>query len=174
MVTGGFAEDLGIYSATALTTTSGYIRADLVSIPSGAQFPCFVFRYTNSSTPFYEIQFLVDSDAVEWFQVTQIGGSFNSINSQALTIAQGDKLAITWEGTGNSTVVRVWRTTSAGTLNDTPFSVAFWNDGSDGPDVTFTTDPGSPVNSGSFVGIGGYVVPSPTAQWDNFFGGDAP
>lgn len=88
----------------------------------------------------------------------------------ALTsFARAATLNLSWTGTGDSTVIRVWRAPTA----NTPASYDHW-DAADSPTITFTANPGTPVDSGARIGIGGYEDAANQISFNNAFWGDAP
>lgn len=167
-VTGGFAENVAIYSAEGLTTTSGYIR---VTRRDDGSFPSLIFRYTNSSSAFYYLSF--SNTNVSWNSRSAIGGSDTQIGSSvSITSGVGTVFAITWTGTGSGTEIRIWANPTGG--SNTPTSSSDWG-GDVTPDVTFTDDPGAnAVDSGAYVGLGGYQGSANTCRFEGFFGGDTP
>jgi hypothetical protein len=151
---------------TNLTATQ-YLKFTLANPGSGSNFPRVYFRYTNSSSPHYVLTFTASSGAVEWSTLASIGGTDTTIE----TLDHGSSDAyltfgITIEGTGNDTVIRLWRNPVA----DAPTSASVW-DGV-GPQISFTANPSVPVDSGPFVGVGGVTSIAEGIRYDNVFGGD--
>lgn len=164
--TGGFGEVVNIYSATSLNTVNQYIRFTVASGSSSV--PMAIFRYTNSASPFYSIQLDDINDLAEWIRHASIGGATTTIASTALTqSAASTTYGITMTGTGTSTEIRIW----VNPTGNIPDSATSWG-GDSTPDVSFTTDPGSPVNTGNLVGFGGFT--STNMNFNEWFGGDIP
>lgn len=163
-VDGGFAENVVVYSASQTSAGAGYVS---FTKRDGDTYPVIVFRFTNSTTAFYALEF--DNGSVNWFYRSQIGGSSTQINSSSGTGTFGDnqRIGMTFTGTGSSTVIRIW---NLGSLADTPSAPDNW-DGDTTPDVTFTDNPASPVDSGGYVGLGAYQASSNQAFMDAFFAG---
>lgn len=128
------------------------------------------FRYTNSSSAFYSINFNLNGDTVSWLRHTgtsDLAGT--SITSSAATIDDADTWGVTIDGTSTNTVVRCWKSPTG----SAPNSATDWG-GDTTPDVTFTTDPASPVDTGNLIGFGIRSTNSYTVAADNWSGGDTP
>ncbi len=87
-------------------------------------------------------------------------------------LSQGDTIAVTVQGTGTSTEVKVW----ANPTNDTPYDKDNWDGASDAADYTLTDGSSvlasNPADDGQFVGCYSYSDSSGGAnRMDNFFGG---
>lgn len=164
--TGGFGQVLNIYSATATNTVNQYMK---LTISAGtASYTNVVFRYTNSASPYYVLTFNDPDDEVEWIRIASVGGAETSV--QLTTLAQSTAATtygITITGTGSSTEFRVW----VNPTGDIPDSATSWG-GDTTPEVTFTNDPASPVDTGGFLGFGGFT--STNMTFENWFGGDIP
>jgi len=161
---GSFGENFAIYSATACTTTSQYV---LFTITTATGYPQIPLRYTNSSSPFYYIEF--SGSSVDWWHTTGIGGTDTQINAStgSVSVTDGVTIGITITGTGTSTEVKVWIGPDPGYDPTLP---ATWG----AADVTFTDNPASAVNSGPYVGLGGVQGSADSLRYDNFYGGDIP
>lgn len=168
--TSDFSEKEAVYNATACTTVEQYIKVTLTAAnPTGCR-PGAIFRYTNSSSAYYEIWCLLDTpfSTVYWVQIASVGGAQTTVGTYLFsTLAPGDAVGIVCTGTGNSTAINVWDRPTA----NAPTTNALWDGGA--PSYSITDDPGSPVNSGGFLGIGG-IGAAGILGWDNFFGGDIP
>ena len=152
LMTGGYADNFMIYTGTATSTVDQYVKFTIeAAFTADARFPCVVFRYTNTSTPFYVVFFNVNGDNLTWQRYATTAGAATVIEtSGTLAIATGDIFGVTISGTGTATVVRVWKTPTG----DIPTSESDWG-GDTTPDISFTVDPASAVNTGNNVGIGG-------------------
>lgn len=166
--TASFAKQLAVYSGQATDTVDQYSK---VAFPTllGSVYPEMAFRYTDSSTQFYSVQLLQAENQAKWQYYSSSAASSSTIATAALTVDSGDSFGITLEGTGTSTVVRIWRNPTGGI----PDSATSWG-GDATPDVTFTTDPGTPVNTGNYIGVMGYQNAVNTIIVNAFFGGDIP
>jgi hypothetical protein len=164
--TGSFAKCLNTHS-TSLGSDSGYCKMTLVTTPSGG-FPGFVFRFTDASSPYYSLDFDVGSNGIYWSYYPNVAGSGTDIGSDpTAAFTDGMTVGITWEGTGNSTVLRVWFDPSA----NAPTSVSSWDGASDPADYSMTDDPGTAVNSGTLVGIECFQSDADSTQVDDFYAG---
>lgn len=129
--------------------------------------PYLVFRYTNSSSSFYTVRFNSDTNIVQWRSHTSSADTTGTlIDSGALVIGATATYGVTIEGTGNNTVVRVWDG-----ITGLPSDTVTWN-GNTSPNLTFTANPGSPVDTGLVVGWGWTTANPFTMTMDNWFGGD--
>jgi hypothetical protein len=165
---GSFAK--GLVVAPTLSSAEQFGSFNLDQSGSAAFYAGLTLRYTNSSSPYYEVIFWTNEDIVQWGYFTAAADTTaDSIGSnQALTIADDDFFGITITGTGTSTVVRVWRNpTGAVTAADN------WN-GDNTPDVAWTDDPPSPVDSGNIAGFALYGNSFGNALVDNITLGDLP
>lgn len=155
---GGSNYNFAIYSGT---TATGSVQYGKITI-STDNYSVQVCRYADSSSPFYALEFEDGSETVYWTRYATAAGSPDVIASTTLSLAGGDIVAMTVTGTGTSTVVRIWKNPTGLAL-----SASDWN-GDTTPDVTFTDDPASAVDSGAYVGIG---VFGSSPRLDDFFGG---
>ena len=172
LMSSSYADHFMIYTGTATSTVDQYVKFTITTttLTADPKFPCVIFRYTNSSSPFYPIFFNVNGDNVTWQHYpTTAGGATVIETSGTLAIALGDTFGVTISGTGTATVIRIWKTPTG----NIPTSESDWG-GDTTPDVTFTADPSSAVNTGNNVGIGGEQQTGSDINLDDFFGGDAP
>jgi len=146
MVSMDFVEQIVIYGASS--GTNQYVKATWSGTQSSSIFPRFVLRYTNGSTEFYSIE-IDAADGAEWSHNTQLAGTGTVIATAAIAVAEGDVFAATITGTVNSTEVRIWKNPTG----DMPDSATSWG-GDSTPDITWLEDPGNPVDSGNFTGLG--------------------
>ncbi len=160
------AKSLAVYSGTTCSTTDQYARVKVSANVAASNYPGLVFRYTNSVSPYYWIYFGCGEQNVSWAYHPDVATGNTDIASSAITVALNDVFGITINGTGASTVVRIWRNPTA-TAPDTGGTT--WDGAS--PTVTFTTDPASPVDTGSMIGVQAYDFSS-HVQFDDFYAGD--
>ena len=156
-----WADNFAIYTGAACATADQFIR--FVYTTEGG-YPQIPFRYTNSTSPFYYAEF--SNTTVDWYRVSQIGGSTTKINASAgsVTLSSGVGIGITCVGTGNSTEFKIWINPTSGSPN----LPSTWGAAT----VTFTDNPGSPVDSGPYVGMGGVQGTANTVRFDTIYGGD--
>lgn len=160
---GSFTDHVLIH-VTTLTGANGNIR---VTRHDDGSFPRLVFRYTNSSSPHYAIEF--NNSNMGWYRYASVGGSSAQIGSNFGTgVSIGGALAITWTGTGTGTEIRIWTDTSGAKTSGGDTS---WN-GDSTPNHTWTDDPSSAVNTGSGVGVGGSQGTGNTLLLDDFSASD--
>ena len=167
-----FAQNVGVYTGTACATVNQYAKMTLALVGAGSFYPCLMFRYTDADSPLYAVYFWPAEDKAEWCHKTNAAdGSptvIDSVSASGLTVGLTDTVAATIEGTGNDTTVRIW----VNPTGDTPTSASVW--GGSGPNLTFTANPASAVDTGSYVAIGGETNDPVNSLVDNFFGGDIP
>lgn len=157
------------YTGTACTTANQYVKVTFTANSGANTRPGVVFRYTSGAAAVYEVRFDDANEQVQWIGLATPGGSETAIQNQnATAFAFPLTVGVTCSGTGNSTVINVW---ISPTGNAPDAGGATW--GSASPTYSLTTDPGSPINTGSYVGIGG-IGSGGALAWDNFFGGDIP
>ena len=162
---GSFVENMAIWSGNATPNAYQYLKATIVNDAGG--FISFLLRYENSSSPFY-ILYHDQNAGWEWYRYASVGGASTLIQSgDSGTFADGDSYGITIDGTGNSTVIRIWKNPTA----NTPVSASEWDSGDTTPELSLTNDPASPCDAGRYLGIGGSVSGASTAAFDNFYGG---
>jgi len=155
---------------TSLAGVSQYQKASYGGLTdANVNRPYFVFRYNDSSSPFYTVRFISDSNTVEWRSHTSSADTAGTlIDSAALTIGATATFGVTLDDTGNNTIVRVWNSPTG-----LPVSASNW-DGDTSPDLTFTANPGAADDSGLVVGWGGTSDNVFTMTMDDWFGGDTP
>lgn len=163
--TGSVSTAIATYNTGSNTITT-YQRVTLVNIASVRR-PGLVFRFTDASSAFYVIELGGDNSTVAWKHFTAIGGTESTIASTSQSVSLGDVWGITITGTGDDTVVRCWLNPTA----TSPVSASEWDTGDTTPEVTFTANPASPVNSGTFGGL--YAVSNAEMLLDNWHYGDA-
>lgn len=160
--TGGFADNLNIYS-TAMNTTSGHVR---YTRREDSAFPRIAFRFTNDASPYYAIE--ISNSLQGWYRYASVGGASAQIGTDfSASTAIGTVIGITWTGTGTGTIIRMWIDTAS---TQHPGASATWNGVA--PDHTWSDDPASPVDSGALCGLGGGQGSANLLLYDNFSGGD--
>jgi len=158
------------YTATSCGSVNQYVKVTLTSNNSGGNVaPGVLLRYTDASSPCYNVRFAIASDIARWNRLATPTptGTDAAVDNDQLTVAPGDVVGITIGGTGASTVVRIW-------VNPTglPSAVDNW-DGDTTPSLSLTVDPGTPVDTGNYVGICG-LGSLGVLEWDDFYGGGLP
>lgn len=162
--TGSFGVITSVHNTSTGSITQ-YVKATLGTDPF---YPWFVFRYTNSGSAYYVVQFDDATGTFDWQKFDNASDtSGDSIGTGSITagLMSSQTFGITIEGTGTSTVVRIWRNPT-----NLPTTASNW-DGDTTPDATISNDPASPVDSGNFVGLGGQQSSADTKTVNNFFGG---
>lgn len=170
LVDGSFGDMFAIYTGTACSTVNQYVQVQLAGTSESAylQMP---LRYTDGSTEFYYIEFAATT--AEWYHMTAIGGTptkLNAVNGSFVGLGAGSVISITITGTGDNTVIRIWDDVAVGT---TPTAAGTW-DGDSTPTASFADNPANPVDSGSYVGIGGTQNLANDIEINDFEGGDLP
>jgi hypothetical protein len=165
-----FADHYAARTDTALAADQ-YIRFELVN-PTGSpsSFPRVGLRYTDATSPFYQLTIDAEADSIGVASVPSVGGAETAVGT---TVNMGGAngyhtWGITIEGTGTSTVWRFW----TNPVNNTPATVSGWDSAGDTADQSITADPASPVNSGIRIAIGGVTAVAEAIRFDNVFGGD--
>lgn len=154
------------YTGTACNTVEQYVKVDLTG--AALQRPGIIFRYTDSSSAHYELQFDDNNDRIYWYRFASPGGSKAQIGSSVVyTFSFPITVGLTITGTGNSTTIRVW----VSPPTNTPTSASDWG-GDTTPDFTITDDPSTAVDTGNYVGLGGDDSSGGALSYDNFYGGD--
>lgn len=173
-VTGGFGLDASMYTGGTCSTANQYHKLTTVTVPTSS-FLQLIFRYTNSSSPFYTAEIDTDTGTVAWYRWADlaafIAGSGTTIHAATTITGAGDAndaYGITLEGTGTGTVLRAWLNPTA----DTPTSASVF--GANAADLTYTDDPASPVDSGGSLGIACFQSTANGQRIDGWFGGDIP
>lgn len=158
-LSGSFTVDK-IHYNTACGTNNQYAKFSLTSAGGGWTGP----RFRVTGTTGYMTEFRVSNDDAIWLDTNG-----TEIQAGTLTgIVDGSVIGVTIEGSGNSTVLRIW-------LNPTglPTSTSNWN-GDSTPDLSFTNNPAVATDSGSFIGFNGRSAGGEGEFVDDFFGGDCP
>lgn len=161
--TADFSEKEAVYSGASTSTANQYWKFTISG--TGACRPSVILRYTNSGSPFYEVQF--DTVNVHWNHWTAVAGTKTPITTPGFVCTFPATIGGTITGTGNSTVIRLWLSPTA---NAPDAGGATWDSAS--PTLTISDDPPSAVNTGALMGVGGFS--SGVLTWDDFFGGDVP
>lgn len=164
-----FLKQEAIYSGSLTNTINQYIKTE-ITVSGGSSYPEYIFRYTNSSSSYYGIIFWINEQSITWVRYPDAISSSSNINSGTpFTWSSGDTIGVTITGIGNDTIIRVWRNP----IGNAPDSASSWG-GDTTPNITFTDNPSSPVDSGNYVGLGGYRGFTQFISFDNFYAGDIP
>ena len=167
----GGVSAIAIYSAQSTGSADQYMKFSLRMATANSVY--VIFRYTDASSPFYILLFNESIDDVEWYKENSIADLSDTLIVAADAgpeYGAESTWSVTLAGTDNGTVFRGWLNTS----NNVPDSAISW-DTITTPDFTLTTDPGAnAVNSGNYLGLGGYNADSFAFGYDNFFGGPIP
>lgn len=157
---------------TSTNTVSQYMK---FSLPSASEtYPIAVFRYVNSSSGFYAIEFSTPfSCEVEWryFEDDSDIGSGDVIGASVDmgTCSNGDTFGITVTGTGTDTIVRMWHNPTG----SSPSAADTWG-GDNTPNASWTDNPATACDTGTKVGFAGIQATAGDITFDNFYGGDIP
>lgn len=148
------------YTACAAGGADQYVRTDCIAPDSGGDYVGCVLR-SGASGNCYAVYGTTGS--VAWKVIADDGTSVEDVATGGQAWNSGDTLGFQVTGTGNSTEVKIW-VNPDGAADSTPAS---WG----AADVTYTTDPSSPVDSGDYVGALTYSTDADDAYIDNFYGG---
>lgn len=166
--TGGYSKISARYTGTSTNTVNQYVK---LSFPAfvDTNFPFVILRGSASGNPYYAVEF-ARSNAAQWYRYANAADSSPVAvsASTSLTVSAGDTFGLTITGTGTATVIRIWRNPTG-----LPSAADNWN-GDTTPEITWTDDPASAVNTGNQVGFGGFFGAAGQVQVDDFFGGDIP
>jgi len=165
-----FSEKAAVYTGTACTTVDQYVKVTFPSSGAANTRPGIIVRFTNSSSPYYEIRFQMagPGSTINWYVMATAGGSETLVDFvSSFDDTLPGTVGLTVSGTGTSTVINLWNNPSA----NAPTSDSLW-DGS-GPTASLTGNPASPVDTGNYAGIAG-IGSSGAITWSAFFGGDTP
>jgi hypothetical protein len=151
-----------------MSSADGWMK---VTVPTqgGNGYPVASFRYTNSGTAHYGITLNIIAGELGWERYTSATGAGTLIQAITTTVTATDTWAFAWQGSGASTVIRCWRNPTGSTPDS---GMTTW--GSAAPTQTFTTDPGTPVDSGTYCGLGGAQSNAGEFTFDDFTFGDPP
>jgi hypothetical protein len=159
----GFNLKIATFTGTPCTTVDQYVKATLEA-GTGIDLHSFIFRYTDASSPFYELEFNSNTDVISLIRWASVGGASSVVGTEAHVMSYPVTIGATIEGTGNNTNVRIWIGASG-----LPTSESNWG----GAETYLIEDnPASPVNTGSIVGLAGQT--NGDLIFDDFFMGDAP
>ena len=166
-VSGSYALNL-VRHSTEMGSLTQYMKANMSGWGTDFAYIIFFFRWgaTNSS-PSYGVIISAQEDEVAWYRFSNTSGnSYSAIGSaQAISVNGGDAFGVTVDGTGTNTIVRVWRNCTG-----LPTAANNWNADTT-PSLTFTTNPPTPVDSGTSLGVGLVCENSSGVYIDNWFGG---
>lgn len=131
-----------------------------------------ILRSGASSGYRYALTFTTTgADALYWkrYDWNTVG---STIDAEVTTFASTDTISITVQGTGISTIIKVWKNT----INNSPVNANNWDSASDPADYTLT-DAGSllatnPADTGTYVGIIIKKETGASPSLDDFYSGD--
>lgn len=172
--TGSFTNNSASFTGGTCSTIDQYQKVAFPTFAANSYYKA-IFRYTNSSSPFYIIQLDVNAGGIEWHYAATlaafVAGTVTVIGTSGgfAPFASNDTLAITLEGTGNSTNFRFWKNPTG----NTPTGDNNWG-GASAP-VTMADDPGlTVVDTGGVLGVGCEQSGANQTSIDTWFGGDTP
>lgn len=167
-------EKIVVVSSSALNTANGYCKFTYTGVDSGSgKYVHLVFRYTNNTSKYYYLEFQTNENVISWGMYDNVSDLESTVlnTDQSVTVTQNDSFGVTWTGTGDDTVIRVWRNPTS----NTPISASEWDSGDTTPDASWTTNPGaSAVDSGTLVGFEGFQSSFGEIVIDNAYFGDLP
>lgn len=159
-----------VYNKTACGSATQYIKYKLAAV--GVNGVSGIVLRSGITTGYCYRLSGPYSGTMYWERISYNGTGGNDVASQAITLAAGDTLAVTVQGTGTSTVLKIWKNAT----NSAPYNKDNWDSSSDPADYTLT-DTGNvlatnPANSGGYVGLASYLPGSGhSVTLDDFFGG---
>lgn len=116
-----------------------------------------ILRGAVNFSSYYKVIFDQENNTVTWFDPS------GDVQSGSITVGTTDSFGITVEGSGDSTVVRIWRNPTG----NSPSTVSNWGGAAD---KTFSNNPTTPCDSGRYAGI----IMTQKASVHYFYGGDVP
>lgn len=166
----GYVENSMFYSGTACTTVNQYVKVTLTTLTPDA-YPEVLFRVTAAGSPCYSVFLWATEDQITFVRKPTLGDNvYTTIQTvTSISISAGQAWGLTITGTGTAVVLRGW----ANPTGAAPTSASNWG-GDTTPEFTCTDDPGTPVDTGSYVGIGGEQNLAGYIVLDDFSGGDIP
>lgn len=174
--TASYGKQLAVYIGGTLNTNDHAWYGQLVYAETGGnKYGHAVLRYTDDASPYYVIELATAENTAAWLMYPN-AASGTSTEIGAPTAVTGnidpnDFFGITVEGTGASTVFRLWLNPGApfNTATDTTSS---WN--GSGPLITWNDDPGAnAVDSGVTGGLQGFVAVAGDLAYGTFQISDA-
>ena len=146
-----------------------YQKATLWRNPDTSVLAGMLFRCSNTTNgSCYRIVFDTNTDGIGWDNVPNMTDPTNqtTIATAAMGMTPGDTWGVTVELLGNNTVVRIWKNPTG-----LPTRANNWN-GDTTPDVTFTQNPATPRDAGTFLGLTAAPLEAGVdLGWENWFGG---
>jgi hypothetical protein len=168
--TGSFSGMGVTYTGGNTNTVNQYQRFTITF--ASLSFFQIIFRYTNSSSPFYVLEFDPTNGTFVWQRFANlaafIAGTGTDIQTDN-TIAgwtNGDTVSCLVNGTTTSTEVNIWRNATG----NAPTSAVLW--GGSAPGASMTNNPASPVDTGNVLGIAATQNTANSTKLDTWFGGD--
>ena len=147
------------YTDAETPTISQYAKVKVVQFN---EYGGLAFRCAGSSY-YYSVDFHVASGQCFWRVLSYPATWDENVESHwDLSFSDNDTIGAEVTGTGNSTVVKIWKNPSG----DTPSE---W--GSEG--LNFTNNPTNAADSGKYIGIVDYNGAGETAIYDDFSGGSS-
>ena len=165
-VSGSLVQNLVRHSEPMASLTQ-YMKAIMSGWGTADAYITFIFRWgASNSSQSYGVSFSAIGDGVSWFRyINTSAGSYDPIDSGAITVNGGDNFGVIVDGLGNNTVVRIWRNCTG-----LPVSASNWN-GDTTPTLAFSTNPFPALDTGTSIGVGISCADSNSAYIDNWFGG---
>lgn len=159
------------YTGGNCATVNQYQRFTLSAFAS-LSFLQIIFRYTDSLSPFYVVEFDPTNITIVWQYFANLAAFIAGTSTTIQTgtpisgWTAGDTVSIVINGTGNATELNVWRNATG----NAPTSASVW--GGAGPGANYTNNPAIAVDTGVVLGIAGTQNTANSTKIDTWFGGD--
>ena len=163
---GSFSSNLAM-NTTPVGVTTQYQRCTF-SFGTGSIIFSFVFRATSNTGAGYAINLMPGNNEIEWFRYSNVAtgaGSQQIGGTSVITISNGDTFGVTVDGLGDNTIVRVWRNPTG-----LPSAANNWN-GDTTPNLTLTSNPTTPADTGTLLGVYALMENSADCAINDWFGG---
>ena len=166
VIPGDFADNLTMHN-TPVGVTTQYQRVRFI-LGASPSYPAMMFRCTGNTGAGYSVAFGSAENLVQWWRISNIAtgaGATQIGTNQSIDIEDSDVFGVTLTDFGDNTVVRIWRNPSG-----LPITAANWN-GDTSPDVSLTSNPPTPADIGTRLGLWCQVENDNGFGFDDWSGG---
>ena len=158
---------------TSVGSATQYVKIKLTTFAESENYDLGVILRSQTASG-YRYTVTVSGTSRIWWARYNWNNAVDDIDDEFSSFVAGDTMGVTIQGTGTSTVVKVWRNPTSDSL----YNKDNWDSANDPADYTLTDGLGilatNPADTGTYVGVDIKRGTGASAVLDNFYAGAAP